>query len=208
MENIAVFASGRGSNFRKIYQNINKGEVPAQISCLITDNSSAGAISFAEQKLIPVYTISPKDFSSSEKFGEAVLQILKKYLIAWIILAGYLKKIPDNVFSNYSNRVLNIHPALLPSFGGRGMYGMHVHQAVFNSGAKISGVTVHLINNEYDAGPIVMQQAVDIQNCKSPDEIAKKVLKIEHKLYSKAVQKILTTKFHISGKRVIFQSKS
>ena len=107
--------------------------------------------------------------------------------------------------SNYSNKILNIHPALLPAFGGKGMYGMKVHQAVFESGAKVSGVTVHLVNEVYDAGPIIAQQAVDIEHCTSPEAIAEKVLNIEHDLYSKALRRILTSDFKIYANRVNFK---
>ncbi len=204
VKKIAVFASGRGSNFLKIYENIQKGEVSGEIVCLISDNPQAGAIQFSKDKLIPFSIISPKHFNTPEEFGEEISKILIQYKVDWIILAGFLKKIPDNVVSKYSNRIINIHPALLPAFGGKGMYGIRVHNAVFQSGAKISGVTVHLVNEIYDAGPIVMQEAVDIEECKSPEEIAEKVLKVEHILYSKAVNKIMTMKFEIVSNRVIF----
>ncbi len=204
VKKIAVFASGRGSNFLKIYENIQKGEVSGEIVCLISDNPQAGAIQFSKDKLISFSIVSPKHFNTPEEFGEEIIKILIHYKVDWIILAGFLKKIPDNVVSKYSNRIINIHPALLPAFGGKGMYGIRVHNAVFQSGAKISGVTVHLVNEIYDAGPIVMQEAVDIEECKSPEEIAEKVLKVEHILYSKAVNKIMTTKFEIVSNRVIF----
>lgn len=206
MKNIAVFASGRGSNFKHIYQNIRQGKIPATVKCLITDNRKAGALDFARENSIPAFTIFPKDFNSSEKFGQAILEVLIRFSIDWIVLAGYLKKIPDNVVTAYDNRILNIHPALLPAFGGKGMYGSHVHQAVFDSGAKVSGVSVHLVNTEYDAGPIVMQQAVEIDDCRKPEEIAAKVLKVEHILYSEAIRKVLTKQFEVRGNRVEFNN--
>jgi len=204
VKKIAVFASGRGSNFLKIYENIQKGEVSGEIVCLISDNPQAGAIQFSKDNLIPFSIISPKHFNTPEEFGKEIIKILVQSKVDWIVLAGFLKKIPDNVVSKYANRIVNIHPALLPAFGGKGMYGMRVHEAVFQSGAKISGVTVHLVNEIYDAGPVVMQEAVDIEECKSPGEIAEKVLKVEHILYSKAINKIMTTKFEIISNRVIF----
>lgn len=205
VKKIAVFASGRGSNFQAIYRNITRGELPAQIQCLITDNSRAGAIRFAEEHRIPVFVLSPKNFPSSEAFGKALLDVLTPLQVEWIVLAGYLKKIPDNVVAAFSNRMVNIHPALLPAFGGKGMYGMHVHQAVYQSGARVSGVTIHLVNQEYDAGPIVMQQAVDISRCQSPEEIAAEVLKVEHQLYPRALKQLFTQPFTVRGKRVEFQ---
>jgi formyltetrahydrofolate-dependent phosphoribosylglycinamide formyltransferase len=202
---IAVFASGRGSNFINIYENIQRGRLDARVVCLISNKPETGAIEYAEQENINRYIVVPKDFLSSDEFGHELLRILKKHEAEWIVLAGYLKKIPDNVVHHYSNKIVNIHPALLPAFGGKGMYGMHVHEAVFRSGAKISGVTVHLVNEVYDAGPIVMQRAVDIEACKNPEEIAKTVLATEHQLFSEALQRLYTTEFKIEFNRVIFE---
>jgi formyltetrahydrofolate-dependent phosphoribosylglycinamide formyltransferase len=204
VKKIAVFASGRGSNFIKIYENIKSGRISAKIACVISNNPDAGAIDFAQKNAIKTYLVIPKNFSTSELFGSELLKILEKNEIDWIILAGYLKKIPDNVVQRYANRIVNIHPALLPAFGGKGMYGMHVHQAVFNSGTKISGVTVHLVNEIYDSGPIVMQRAVDIEDCRNPDEIAISVLAVEHKVFSEAIGKLFTQAYRIDSNRVIF----
>lgn len=206
MKNIAVFASGRGSNFIKIYKNCLTGKIEGKISCIITDNKRAGIIEYAKSKAIPVHVIIPGIFQSSTDFGNEILRILKKQRISLVVLAGYLRMIPKNVVRAFSNKILNIHPALLPSFGGKGMYGMNVHNAVFESGTKITGVTVHLVNEIYDSGPIVMQRAVDIEECMSAEEIAKKVLKIEHKIYSEAIQKILNIPFKIANNRVIFEN--
>ena len=204
MNNIAVFASGTGTNFRAIFRNIQVGEIPARICCFLTNRPQAGALAFAQENHIPSYVISPAEFHSEQAFGEALLQVLGKHKTEWIVLAGYLKKIPDNVVEAFSNRILNIHPALLPAFGGKGMYGMHVHRAVYEAGVTVSGATIHLVNQEYDAGPIVMQRAVDIDGCRSPEEIAARVLKVEHQLYSQALRKVLTTPFRVEGRRVIF----
>jgi len=205
LKKIGVFASGRGSNFIKIYENIQKGEISAEVCCLITDNAAAAAIDYSRSVNIPAYVVHPKSFSDPALFGEELLNILKSNAIEWVVLAGYLKKIPDNVVKAYSNRIINIHPALLPSFGGKGMYGMNVHEAVFKSGVKISGVTVHLVNEIYDSGPIIMQESVDIESCRNPEEIAKRVLQVEHTLYSKAIQKILSLSFQVSSNRVVFE---
>ncbi|MBN2364782.1 MAG: phosphoribosylglycinamide formyltransferase [Calditrichaeota bacterium] len=206
MKKLAVFASGRGSNFRKIYENIQTGNIPARVECLIADNPKADVLEFASHENIACYIIPPKNFSNAAEFGTELLKILKQHSVDWIILAGYLKKIPDNVVKSFSNRIVNIHPALLPSFGGKGMYGMHVHEAVFNSGAKVSGVTVHLVNENYDAGPIVLQTPVDISHCTNPHEIAENVLSVEHELFSKAIKKLLTQSFEIRQNRVVFHS--
>lgn len=208
MTQIAVFASGRGSNFRAIYQKIEQGYLPCRISVLITDRPGAGALHFAKEKGIPNYVVAPKTFSSPQAFGGKLLKILAEYNVNYIILAGYLKKIPDNLIDQYQNRIVNIHPALLPAFGGKGMYGMHVHQAVFESGAQYSGVTVHLVNNEYDAGPILLQKVVDIHDCQSPEEIASRVLAVEHRVFPDALKILLEKNIEIRGKRVIINDRN
>jgi len=205
LKKIAVFASGRGSNFIKIYENIKRGEIPAEICCLITDNPSAAAIDFSNSENMPVFVVRPKDFTDSTAFGAELLKILNNLKVEWIVLAGYLKMIPPNVVVAFSNKIVNIHPALLPAFGGKGMYGMYVHEAVLKSGAKISGVTVHLVNEIYDSGPIVMQRSVDIESCICAEDIARAVLKVEHVIYSEAVKRLLTRPFHISLNKVIFE---
>lgn len=204
MTRTAVFASGRGSNFSAIYQKIEEGYLKCQLSALISDNAKAGALEFARRHRIPTFVVAPKEFPTREAFGERLLGILTDQQIEYIFLAGYLKMIPENVVERFENRILNIHPALLPAFGGKGMYGMHVHQAIFDSGAQISGVTVHFVSKEYDAGAILLQKAVDIRHCQSPQEIADKVLAVEHKTYAEAIKILLEGKFHLKGKRVFF----
>lgn len=204
MTKIAVFASGRGSNFRAIFKKIQDGYLCCQIAVLISDNTKAGALEFADQNRINTVVVKPKEFQTPEAFGKRLIAILTEYQIDSILLAGYLKKIPDNVIGHFENRILNIHPALLPAFGGKGMYGSHVHQAVYDSGAQVSGVTVHFVNKVYDAGPILLQKAVNISECRSPEAIAEKVLSMEHEVYSQAVKILLEKDIRIQGKRVIF----
>ena len=203
MTKIAVFASGRGSNFQAVFKKIREGYLSCQIAVLISDNLKAGALEFAEQKNIDTFAVKPKEFPTPEAFGKRLIAILTEHQIDYILLAGYLKKIPDNVIDHFENRILNIHPALLPSFGGKGMYGIHVHQAVYDSGAQVSGVTVHFVNKVYDEGPILLQKAVDIRECQSPEAIAEKVLAMEHQVYSQAVKILLERDIRIQGKRVI-----
>lgn len=204
MTQIGVFASGRGSNFQNIFYKTRDGYISAQIGTLITDNLHAGAIDFAKENNLPVYIVKPKDYPSVQAFGDALLQILEKHHIDLVALAGFLKKVPENVVAKYVNRMINIHPALLPAFGGKGMYGKHVHEAVYRSGVKFSGVTVHLVTNEFDAGPIVLQKVVNIEDCHSPDEIAQKVLMQEHIAYPEALKQIIENEMKVTGNRVEF----
>ncbi len=144
----------------------------------------------------------PKEFSDAKHFNDAILEDLETNRVEYIILAGYLKLIGNQIVERYANRIINIHPALLPAFGGKGMYGHHVHESVFNRGVKLSGATIHLVNTEYDAGPIVMQKSVDITSVKSPEEIASKVLEIEHEIFPEAVKLLVENRLRLAGNRV------
>jgi formyltetrahydrofolate-dependent phosphoribosylglycinamide formyltransferase len=199
---IAVFASGTGSNFKNIINKTSEGFIPAKIELLVTDNTSAGAIKIAHNHNIPVKVFSNKEFLNREDLNVQMLNTLKDYTIKYIVLAGYLKLIGSNIVKEYNNRILNIHPALLPSFGGKGMFGHLVHQAVFEHGVKVSGATVHLVNEIYDAGSIVLQKTCSIEGLNSPEEIARQVLKLEHEIYPKAVKLLVENKLRINGRRV------
>ena len=200
--NIAVFASGRGSNFQAILNAIDTGFLPARIVVLISNNSDAGALEIARAHNIPTLHFSQKMFPSEEALADAVLEVLEKNQTECIALAGYLKKIPVQVIRQYRNRILNIHPALLPSFGGRGMYGHHVHEAVIASGEKISGATVHLVDEVYDHGPIVLQKTVGVMPDDTPDTLAVKVLKIEHEIFPLALKAFAEGRVKVEGTKV------
>lgn len=172
---------------------------------LICDSSKAGALEFARDYNIATQVVAPAQFADQRSFGKKLLDVLRECRIQWIVLAGYLKKIPQEVIASFHHRIVNIHPSLLPSFGGAGMYGMRVHQAVFERGVKLTGVTVHLVNEIYDDGPIVAQESVDISRCNSPQEIAARVLTVEHQLYPKALQKLIGGDFTVEGKRVMIR---
>ena len=202
LKRLAVLASGRGSNFLAILEQTRTGYIPAIISLLITNNPDAGAIQNAQKNDIPWRIINPKDFSDRKAFNDKILDELIWAKIDYIILAGYLKLVGKQIVDRYSNKIINIHPALLPSFGGKGMYGHHVHQAVYDRGVKVSGVTVHLVNSEYDDGPIVLQRCVSIERAKTPEEIASIVLKVEHEIFSQAIKLMVEEKLHIAGSRV------
>lgn len=203
---LAVFASGRGSNFEAILEKIESGDIPAVVGLCITNNPQAGVIEIASSRKIPVKVIQPKEFPDKKSYNDAILRELQSANIDYIILAGYLKMVGSQIVDHYSNKILNIHPALLPSFGGQGMYGHHVHEAVFERGVKYSGVTIHLVNNEYDAGPIVLQEPVDIRDVTSPDEIAGRVLQTEHQLFPQAVKLLVEERLEVKGSRVRIKS--
>lgn len=190
---IGVFASGRGSNLQAIINAIEKGELNCEIVFVLSNNSDAGALEIARNKNIPALHLSEKKFHK-ENFEESLIDLLNQYKPDLIVLAGYMKLVPERVIEIYKNRIINIHPALLPKYGGKGMYGMNVHRAVFEAGEKESGVTVHLVNEKYDEGKILYQEKVDISDCKSAEEVAEKILKVEHRIYPEVIQKIIEGK--------------
>jgi len=186
--NIGVFASGRGSNFQAILSAIERGILPARVTVLLSNRSDAGAFEIANAYSIPTVHLSQKQFADEALYAAAMLQVLRSHNVELIALAGYLKKIPSIVVREFRRRILNIHPALLPAFGGQGMYGHYVHEAVLASGVKLSGATVHLVDEEYDRGPIVLQKTVAVDEHDTPETLAAKVLTVEHEIYPLALK--------------------
>jgi phosphoribosylglycinamide formyltransferase 1 len=200
--NIGVFASGRGSNFQAILNAIQQDLLPARVTLVLSNKGDAGALEVARTHSLPAVHLSHKQFPDEATFASAMLDVLKKNDVRFIALAGYLRKIPTIVVREYKNRILNIHPALLPSFGGAGMYGHYVHEAVIASGAKFSGATVHLVDEEYDRGPIVLQKIVAVEQGDTPELLAAKVLKIEHEIYPLALKAFAENRVTITERSV------
>jgi phosphoribosylglycinamide formyltransferase-1 len=196
--NLAVFVSGRGSNLLSILESRELAEL-IEIKAVISDKIECGAFEIAKNYSVPTYTLGDSDGLISYK---DLSDLLTQLNIDLIVLAGFLKLIPEAVVKDFKGRIINIHPALLPSFGGRGMYGMHVHKAVYNSSAKVSGASVHFVDESYDTGTIIAQECVDIHDVRSPEEIAERVLKIEHRLLPSVIRMIAEKKVHIINKRV------
>jgi phosphoribosylglycinamide formyltransferase 1 len=200
--NIGVFASGRGSNFQAILSAIELGNLPARVTVLLSNRSDAGAFEIANTYSIPTVHLSQKQFADEASYAAAMLGCLRSHDVELIALAGYLKKIPTLVVHEFQHRILNIHPALLPAFGGHGMYGHHVHEAVLASGAKFSGATVHLVDEEYDRGPIILQKTVPVDEHDTPDTLAAKVLKVEHEIYPLALKAFVENRATTHGRSV------
>ncbi len=204
---IAVLASGRGSNLRAIVDAIHAGIISnAQASLVLSNNSASGALEFARQQGIPAKHCSRFQFNSEVEFATAMMQTLREHNINFIVLAGYMKKLDPTIISTFKNRIINIHPALLPAYGGKGMYGMHVHEAVIANRDSVSGATVHFVDEEYDRGPVVMQQQVDVSPNDTPEKLAEKVLKIEHALYPKAINLFAQGKVRVNGQKVVIEA--
>lgn len=195
---LAVFVSGRGSNLKAILDSpILKNVV--EVKAVVGDKLYCPAFNIAKNFSIPVYSVGKKEGFSSFDDLNAILKGLKVELI---VLAGFLKMIPENFVKSFRNKIINIHPALLPSFGGSGMYGMNVHRAVYESSAQVSGATVHFVDETYDTGRIIAQRCVDISGVASPEQIAERVLSIEHQLLPYVIEKIALGKVFVENNRV------
>ena len=201
MLKLAVFVSGRGSNLLSIASNIENRQLKAEITAVVSNKKDCKALDFALSSNIKSFVVSNSETDGYISF-EKLLSEFSKLKIDLIVLAGFLKKIPIDLIRNYKNRIINIHPALLPSFGGKGMYGSNVHKAVFNSSVKVSGPTVHFVDEIYDNGLIIDQRYTDISDVKSFEEIAERVLKLEHKLLPDVIKKFSENKIRISQNRV------
>ena len=185
MKKIVVFASGSGTNFQALIDAVHTGQIKAQIAGLITDRLGIKAIDRAKKNSIPVYTIP------AEEIEQKLPVILNSLQPDLIVLAGYLKKVPSDVVQKYEHCIINIHPSLLPDYGGPGFYGMHVHRSVLQNREKESGCTVHYVTYKYDKGPIIEQSKVPVYKNDSPELLAKRILTEEHKLLPKVVKQIL-----------------
>ncbi|RIK61063.1 phosphoribosylglycinamide formyltransferase [candidate division KSB1 bacterium] len=185
---LAVFASGRGSNFKAILDAIQSGTLDAKVVLLISDQPQAGALQTAAQAGIPTRIIASNALATSEDYGKALLHALAECDSNFIVLAGFLRMIPAAVIEAFSGRIINIHPALLPSFGGKGMFGLRVHQAVLDYGCKVSGATVHLVDENYDTGKPLVQRCVPVYEDDTPESLAARVLKVEHQILPEALQ--------------------
>ncbi|PRY85340.1 phosphoribosylglycinamide formyltransferase [Mongoliibacter ruber] len=185
MKNIAILASGSGSNAEEIvkyFADSKKGKV----ALIASNKKDAFVLERAKKLQIPHFTFSKSELESGE-----LVQKLQEAKIDWVILAGFLLKIPSNLIQAFSDRIINIHPALLPKYGGKGMYGMHVHHAVKNAGDQESGITIHLVNEHYDEGKIIFQAAVPVSAEDSPEDIAAKVHKLEYKYFPNVIESLL-----------------
>ncbi len=189
MLNVAVFGSGRGSNFQSILDAMDDGRLPGMRVCLaVSNNSGAGLLEIARAHSIPALHLSRKNFPDDGSFVDAVLDALRAHGTDVIALAGYMKQVHPRIIHAFRNRIVNIHPALLPRFGGQGMYGVHVHEAVLAAGEKVSGATVHVVDEQYDHGAIVLQKSVPVLPGDTPQTLAARVLEVEHEIYPKALR--------------------
>ncbi|WP_027418778.1 phosphoribosylglycinamide formyltransferase [Crocinitomix catalasitica] len=183
--NIAIFASGGGSNAEQIIRHFHNHE-SIQIALVVSNNENAYVLERATNHDIPFYVHATGDME-----GELMMSILKVYKIDFIVLAGYLKKITPNLINAFPNKIVNIHPALLPKYGGKGMYGMNVHRAVAEAKERESGITIHFVNENYDEGSIIKQYTCELNLSDSAEDIQRKVLSLEHQYFASSIETLI-----------------
>ncbi|MFX3625089.1 MAG: phosphoribosylglycinamide formyltransferase [Ectobacillus sp.] len=188
MKRIAVFASGNGSNFQAIIDAAKAGILDGEIVLLVCDKPGAKAIERAKQHHIPAFVFAPKEYPSKEAFEAVILEQLRALEVEWVILAGYMRLIGGTLLRAYGGKIINIHPSLLPSFPGKDAIGQ-----ALQAGVKITGVTIHYVDEGMDTGPIIAQEAVRIEDDDTRESLQQKIQKIEHKLYIQTIQKLWQT---------------
>ncbi len=188
MLKLGFLASHTGSNMQAIINACQAGTLAAEPCVAISNNSRAGALARARRANIAAYHLSER--THGDALGAAILAALRRHGVEVICLAGYMKKLGAEVLAAYEGRILNIHPALLPKFGGQGMYGMRVHEAVLAAGERESGATIHLVNEEYDRGRVLAQEKVSVKAEDTPETLQKRVLAVEHRLYAATLVRI------------------
>jgi len=192
--NIAIFASGNGTNADNIISHLKTiSNLPISVSLIVTDKENAGIHEVAFKNNIPIFVIPKSDI----EIGDEMLKHLKNHQIAFIILAGYLKKVPRNILQSYERNVINIHPALLPKHGGKGMYGKHVHETVIANKEIESGITIHYVDEIYDNGEIILQQKCSISENDTAETLAEKIHQLEYAHYPEVIASLLKTKINV-----------
>ena len=197
---IAVFLSGGGTTLQNLIDQIEAAKLPVRIVQVISSRADAFGVERARRAGLPVAVVQRRDFASREAFSEQTFELCRAAGAELVVLAGYLQllRIPPD----YRMRILNIHPALLPAFGGKGMYGHHVHEAVLDYGAKVSGCTVHFVDDQYDHGPIVAQRAVPVREGDTPESLAERVFWAECELYPEVIRAVIAGTVTVEGRQV------
>ncbi len=197
MSNIAVLVSGRGSNLQAIIDSIENGYLKARITVVISDVGNAYALERARKHGIEAVFINPGNFASKELYEEKVLEVLKKHGAELVLLAGYMRILGKTLLEAFKDRMLNIHPALLPAFPG-----LHAQRQAFDHGVKVAGCTVHFVDETLDGGPIILQRCVEVKEDDTPETLADRILEQEHKIYPEAVKLFVENRLRIEGRKV------
>jgi len=200
MINIGVLASGRGTNLQAIIEAIKEGKIEGRISIVISDNRDAFALKRAKQNNIETEYINFKSFKNREDYDKEIMECLKEKDIDLVVLAGYMRILSPYFIRTYKNRIINIHPALLPSFPG-----LHAQRQAVEYGVKISGCTVHFVDEGVDSGPVILQKAVEVKDNDTEESLAERILKEEHQIYPRAIQLFCQGRLIIKGRKVFIK---
>jgi len=192
---LAVFISGGGSNLQSLIDASKAGRLSAEVVLVVSNKANAYGLERARNEGIDTFVYNPKNYRTREEAHSDLMEMLEEYGVEYIALAGYLKLLPEPVVRKFQGRITNIHPALLPKYGGKGMYGHYVHEAVIEAGDKESGVTIHLVDEIYDNGRILMQGKVPVLPDDNPEKLAARVLEMEHKIYPEALENLIQGKY-------------
>jgi len=196
---LGLMASGRGSNLLNIVRACEEGRLDAYPAIVISNNLNAGALKIARERDIPALYLSSRTHPDAEALDHAIKDALVDHNVNLLVLAGYMKKIGAHTLHTYRNRIVNIHPSLLPAHGGKGMFGMKVHEAVIAAGEKETGVTVHMVNEDYDQGKVLARRAVPVKDSDTIDSLAERVLGVEHELYPTVLQDIIAGRIDLDN---------
>jgi formyltetrahydrofolate-dependent phosphoribosylglycinamide formyltransferase len=197
---IVVLISGGGTTLRNLIQKIAASELNVRILLVISNTAGAGGLRFTQAAGIPAEVVASQDFASPEEFSRAIFDRCRAVDAELVVMGGFLKQI--TIPPDFANRVTNIHPALIPSFCGKGLYGHRVHEAVLAYGARLSGCTVHFADNQYDHGPVILQKAVPVLDDDTPDSLAARVFEAECEIYPEALRMIAAGRVRVEGRRV------
>jgi phosphoribosylglycinamide formyltransferase-1 len=200
MINIGVLASGRGTNLQAIIEAIEEGKIKGRISIVISDNRDAFALKRAKQNNIEIDYINFKSFKNREDYDKEIIKILEEKKIDLVVLAGYMRILSPYFIRTYKNKIINIHPALLPSFPG-----LHAQKQAVEYGAKVSGCTVHFVDEGVDSGPVILQKAVEVKDNDTEESLAERILKEEHQIYPRAIQLFCQGRLIIKGRKVFIK---
>ena len=195
--NIAVFVSGSGTNLQAIIDTVSRDEIPAKITLVVSDNKDAYALTRAKNANIETFLLSPKDFKKREDYDSEIIKELQKRDVDLVVLAGFMRLVSSHFVRAFKLRIMNIHPALLPSFKGT-----HAIKDAFEYGMKRTGVTIHFVDDELDHGPIILQETVNVEENDTLESLEEKIHKVEHRLYPEAIRLFTEGKIEIKGRRV------
>ena len=205
--NVAVLVSGGGTNLQAIIDKIAEGVITnTEIAVVISNNKNAYALERAKQADIEAVCVSPKDYENREQFNQEFLKTLDSYQVDLVVLAGFLVVIPPAMIQKYENRIINIHPSLIPSFCGTGYYGLKVHEGALARGVKVTGATVHFVDEGTDTGPIILQKAVEVQNGDTPEILQRRVMEqAEWEILPRAIHLIANGKVTVKDKKAVVE---